>query len=368
MVGATVKRTTPAVIVAQAAPIIVAQSKQGASFSLKSEPDGLQTYIASSTGNKEFISSDPAGSVTTEDGGAFLSSTQVKIGYIAYSSGGAVGQNGSSSFTLGGTANPNDAGTLVIENGQFSASPGGSSVGRVYLGNGLSDAVGVVASDTAGWTATWKLTNVQLEKIADNSPIPIIVKVDGVSEIKDSNGGEEPVGTLTVMRGTTSLSTDPITSPLRRIPFDGKVCKVFNIPSPDGAADVLSLRITNDSDQPGTITGTLYNEAGEPLGEIVDLLNGHIDYTKNPPVERATLGLSDPLQLQPRETVILNSKNIAERFGQTSWAGERYVLEIQSTIQRIEVFNLLRNVENITLQPLSNVSTSAKNAECSPIP
>lgn len=369
-IDATVKKGS-STIVGQAAPITVAQSAQGANFSLATEADG-EVYIASSSGNKEFTSTGTAGAVNADDDNAFISGDQVKIGYILYSAGDAKGVNGSTAFALGG-AGTGDAATLVITNGQFSASPGGASAGRVFLG-GVTDAVATIDS-TAGWTATWNLTDAQLGQIiaasiaAVPAPTPIMIKVDSLTAI-DSGVDTDPEGTLKVTMGTakTPISDEPIVSSLRRIPYDGKVCKVFNIPSPDGAADVLSLRITNDSDQIGKITGTLYNEAGEIQGEVIDLLAGHIDYTKSPPVDRATLGLTDPLQLQSRETVILTSKNIATAFGQTSWAGERWVLEIQSSIPRIEVFNLLRNVENIMLQPLSNVSTSAKGVECSPIP
>jgi hypothetical protein len=373
--GATFKRVEPATIVTQALPIVVAESKQGANFGLVIESDG-QAYVSASSGFREFVSAEAAGAVGANDTNAYMSTTQVKIGYVTYSATATKAVDGSAAFTIGG-AGSTDNGTLVVKNGQFSASLA-NTAGRVFLGN-LSDANAVVDPTTS--TATWNLTATHLGDIATKqtavptpTAIPIIIRVDGVSEIKDTD--EEPVGEITVKLGGTSPLTDtPVTSPLRKIPFDGKVCKVFNIPSPDGAADVLSLRITNDSDQPGKITGTLYNEAGELQGDnLLDLLAGHIDYTKNPPAARVSMGTvvgSDGVTyelLGPKETVILNSKNIATIFGQTGWAGERWVLEIQSSISKIEVFNLLRNVERVTEQPLSNISTSAKNAECSPIP
>jgi hypothetical protein len=360
-------------VVGQAAPVTVAQSARGANYSIVPESDG-EVYIAASTGNTEFISSDAAGDAEQNDDNAYLTSLQVKIGYINYTAGDTVGADGSAAFAVGADQS-GDTATLTITNGQFSASPGGVSQGRVFL-QGVGSAIATVVDDNGAWTATWNLTTDQLKRIGeladpavgDPTPVAIVIKVDATTMI-DSGTDAEPEASFDVkLAGKTSITAEPVTSVLRRIPYDGKVCKAYNIPSPTGAADILSLRITNDSDVAGKITGTLYSQEGEELGKIVDLLDGHIDYTKNPPVARTTLGLSDPLQLQPRETVILNSKNIAERFGQTSWEGKRYVLEIQSTIQRIEVFNLLRNVENITLQPLSNVSTSAKNAECSPIP
>jgi hypothetical protein len=346
-----------ATVVGLASPIVVAESAQGANFTLKPESGGL-VYITAASGNKEFSS--------TDIGGAFESATEVKIGYIEYDPGNAKSTDGSNAFTIG--TDPADVATLVIDNGQFSASPAGASQGKVYLKE--LDATAAITVTGANQTATWNLNNTQLNTLTGAGIATIAIRVDGQTEIKDTEGGEDPTGTLTVTMGTakTPVSDAPIVSALRRIPYDGKVCKVFNIPSPDGAADILSLRITNDSDQIGKVTGTLYNEAGEAIGKVLDLLGGHIDYTKSPPVDRATLGLADPLQLQPRETVILTSKNIATVFGQTSWAGERWVLEIQSTIPRIEVFNLLRNVENITLQPLSNVSAGADGVECSPIP
>jgi hypothetical protein len=367
---AVFQRITPATVVTKANPIVVAESKQSANFGLTIESDG-QAFISAASGFKDFVSSDAAGAIGVNDANAYMSTTQVKIGYVTYNGNATRAVDGSAAFTIGG-AGSTDTGTLVVKNGQFSASLA-NTAGRVFLGN-ITDANAVV--DGTALTATWNLTGIQLGEIATKqtatpaTAIPIVIRVDAASIINDTDGGDDPMGELTVkLGGTASLTDAPVTSALRRIPFDGKLCKAFNIPSPEGAADILSLRITNDSDQAGTITGTLYNEAGEQQGDnLLNLLAGHIDYTKNPPKERATLGLGDPLQLQPKETVILNSKNIATIFEKTSWAGERWVLEIQSTIPKIEVFNLLRNVENVMLQPLSNVSTSAKGVECSPIP
>jgi hypothetical protein len=359
-------------IIGLADPITVATSAQGAKFSLLPEPDGA-VYIAATTGNKEFISTDgevAAAAAMTDQPTAFKSSTEVIIGYVKYESNAAVGRTGSGVFNL--ELDVANAATLVVTDGQFSASASGTT-GRVYLGTGA--VANTVEKVSDKWTATWNLGNTQLKQLASatNQYTPILVKVDGLTKIEDTLDAD-PLGTFTVTLGTakTPLMDQPASSSLRRIPYDGKVCKVFNVPSPDGAADALSLRITNDSDATGTITGTLYNEAGEPKGEVLDLLKGHIDYTKSPPETRISIGDDGSVNLLellgPRETVILNSKNIAAVFGQTSWPGERWVLEIQSTIPKIEVFNLLRNVENITLQPLSNVSAGADGVECSPIP
>jgi hypothetical protein len=370
-------------VVGLANPVTVAKSAQGAKFTLLPESDGA-VYIAATSGNKEFISTDgssaPASPAKDEDT-AFKSSTEVIIGYIKYESNAVVGRSGSSAFNLGlDTAN---AATLVVDDGQFSASAGGSA-GKVYLGTGAI--ANTVAKAADKWTATWNLDSTKLGQLtvlvapATSKYTPIQIKVDGLTKIDDTLDAD-PLGTFTVTLGTakTPLTDQPASSSLRRIPYDGKVCKVFNIPSPVGAADALSLRITNDSDTTGTITGTLYKEDGTEILPITDLLKGHIDYTKNPPVPRISLGDDGSVNklelLGPRETVILNSENIATLFGSDCWPvpapgenGQRCVLEIQSSIPKIEIFNLLRNVENITIQPLSNVSTSAKGVECSPIP
>jgi hypothetical protein len=306
-----------------AAPITVARSEQGAKFSLVSETDAPgEVFIASSSGNTEFTSttgeSDTSNTSDTEDWSTpFRGSNEVTIGTIKYSAGNAVGRDGSGAFSFDSTGT--DTATLTIEYGQFAASLGGSSPGKVYLGTNV-DATKV--EDVSGtWTATWNLTGAHLADLTDSSPkfTAIIVRVDGLTKI-DSGTDNDPLGTLDVkLGGTTSISDQPITSGLRRIPNDGKVCTAYNIPSPTGAADTLTLRITNDSDQMGTLTGTLYDQAGNEVGTNTDLLAGHIDYTKSPPVGRTTLGLADPLQLQPRETVILTSQNIATTFGETSW-------------------------------------------------
>jgi hypothetical protein len=359
-------------------PLPVARSAKAASLSLVLEPDG-EVFISVVSGNIEFVTTDGKTATTSNEVDhptAFRSANEVIIGYVKSTSTGAADRTGSTPFTLGGPLATKDVGTLKIEDGQFSASL--SSTSKVYLGG--IDAIATVENVSDTWTATWNLDNLSLEGLtkaitnAAGDPTgeprytPIIIRADGATMI-DSGTDDDPIGTLDVkLGGTTAMTDEPVTSALRRILNDGKVCYAYNIPSPTGAEDILTLRITNDSDQAGILMGTLYNEEGEELGKSLDLLAGHIDYTKSPPVERATLTLPNPLELQPRETVILTSKNIATVFGQTDWQGDRYVLKIQSTIRKIEVFNLLRNVHNTSLQPLSNVSTSAKGVECSPVP
>jgi hypothetical protein len=370
-ISATLKKGVATI--GSAAPITVAESKQGGTFSLVPETDG-KVFIATSTENKEFTSTDglTADDNPADDETAYRAANEVTMGYVKFESQAVVDRTGSTAFALGATG---DEGTLVIANGQFSASPAGASAGKVYLKNGAASATVENANDE--WTATLKLDNTQLNLLTTGtSPIytPILLRVDGQSPINDTVGGNDPIGTLTVTMGTakTPISDQPITSSLRRIPFDGKVCTAYNIPSPVGAADMLTIRITNDSDRTGTILGTLYDQDGNAIGTAVDLLTGHKDYTHDSVngVARSTV-VTDPSILQQRETIILTSKNIAEAFGidpKVGWPGKRYVLKILSTIPRIEVFNLLRNTESVSLQPLSNVSTSAKGVECSPIP
>jgi hypothetical protein len=365
-------------VVGTGGPLVVAESKQGAQFSLTPELGGDgEVFITAASGNRDFTSSGTASPT------AFRSTSEVQIGYINYISGGVKDRDGTSNFLLGAT---DDSAVLEIDNGQFSASPGGASAGRVYLEN-ISNAFATVTNSTDSWKATWNLNSTQLTAITADADgkIPIVVKVDGQTDIKDTLGGNNPAGKLEVKRGTKLLTDPAIESDLRRIPYDGKVCRAFNIPAPPeaGAQDILTLRIINDSEEPGEILGTLYNEEGVIKGDKLNLLveptagaDGyvHTHYVSGTPTKRTDLGLADPSQLQPKETVILTSRNIKELFGITDavidseWKGKRWVLEIRSTIPRIEVFNLLRNVERVTEQPLSNVSTSAKNAECSPIP
>jgi hypothetical protein len=352
-----------------ATPIDVAKSVQAAKFTLLPELDG-DVYISTTSEQKEFLATDsniaPV-SPTKDENTAFKSTTEVIIGYVKYApTAGAVGRDGSVVFNLGTDAA--NAGTLVVTDGQFSASSSGTT-GRVYLGTGA--VANTVEKVSDKWVATWNLDSTQLGLLSTVTEkyTPIQIKVDGGTKI-DQTLDADPMGELTITLGTTKtpISDQPIASPLRRIPYDGKVCTAYNIPSPTGAQDVLMLRITNDSDRPGTLSGTLYDLTGNPVGDKVDLLAGHIDYTQSPPKDRTTLGLSDPLQLQPRETVIITSQNIAALFGKTSWEGERWVLKVMSSIPKIEMFNLLRNVEDVSMQPLSNISTSAKGVECSPIP
>lgn len=382
---ATFSRSGTPEIPNPARTVVVAKSAKAADVSIETELGGL-VYVGVAGGRKDFVSNDAPGSTAQT---AYVATDEVQIGYLKIASSKAVDASGSNIFTIGKKSTPSgsttaveDTATLTIENGQFAASPGGTSAGRVFLDINTGSAI-PATSIADGKTATWTLNYTQLDQLARNTILgttptdktgwaPIKVRVDGVTTINDTEGGNDPQANviLKLNGSVNSASVKEIeaASPLRRIPPDGKTCWVYNIPPPLGK-DVLSLRITNDSDLPGTITGTLYGEDGTTHFESVNLLETHVDYTKPGPDGKLGVPRTTGSELLPRETVILSVKNITDLPGAPAdWPKERKVLEIRSTIPKLEVLNLLRYVVDVQNQPMSNISAGVTGVACTPVP
>jgi hypothetical protein len=354
---------SPAIPLNPTYTIDVARSAKSTDIKVNPEAGG-QVYIATAGGSTSFVTKDPS---TYQGTSAYLSESEVQIGYIKINQSQASDMSGVKFYGI----TDKDTATLTITDGQFAASPGGvGATGKPYiLAGGTIDATFPLADAT---TASWTLTSANLQAIADVSPVdypngaPIIVRVDGTNEINVEETEPEASMTLTLGSLTPVGTVEIPATTLRRIPYDGKVCWVYNVPSPgDNVADLLSIRITNDTRYPGAINGTLYPEAGgTPDFENVNLLSSILADTADPRSQVLSLDGTDAV-LAPGATIRLSADDISKVAGNT-WAGERKVLRIQSELSDLEVMTLLRYAVDSTKQPQSNVSTGVTGNSCTP--
>lgn len=259
--------------------------------------------------------------------------------------------DGKSEFKLGSgdlTINE-DQSKLEITGTQFQASTGSE---MVYLSFDESatfgkDIIAVVDPDT--FDATFSFTNQNMNDAGDlGHEMPLIMEVDGVTEIGIVE--EAPIASLMIdfeQGNDENVDTwamadiGPIESPCLLIRRNGMVCNVFNVP-PSTAQDILNLRITNESVKAGKLTMTLYNMDGTVVGDESVVL-----------VE----------SLEPGHTVRFTSAMLeGEDYFNTTWTG-RARLEIRSTLDKIEMFTLLRYQGDAKL--LTNVSLGASGVACS---
>jgi hypothetical protein len=353
--------------------VTVAKAAKGANVTITSEAGG-QVYISAASGAKEFVSKDDS---TFQGDTAYISGDEVQIGYVKIvSAAQATDQTGEALFTLGNTnatdATKSDNATLTITSGQFAASPGGvGAVGKVYIDAGTAIEAAFPLADAQ--TATWSLNKDQLKSIAtldttvypNGAPIKIKINGSDAVNVEDADPSAEMIVKLDSLTPSSTI-TVPITT-LRRIPLDGRVCWVYNVPSPgDGVADLLSVRITNDSKYDGMVTGTLYPEiGGEPDFTAVNLLSMIAADAADPRSQVLSLDGTDVV-LKAGNTIRLAAEDIAKAGGLTDWLGERKVLKIQSEISDLEVMTLLRYAVDSAKQPQSNVSTGVTGSSCIP--
>lgn len=139
---------------------------------------------------------------------------------------------------------------------------------------------------------------------------------------KDNNAMDK--GKITVTLAGTGLgSFRPVfgsEGTLVDIRKNGASTRVLNIPSPDNTADTAFIRINNMSSRAGVVTGTLYGQDGVILG------------TANTTIA----------ELKAYEVAVLNSSDIAGKFGISVWTGRAW-LQIDSEISQLSVQNLVRN-------------------------
>ncbi len=272
---------------------------------------------------------------------AFLATDQVQIGYLNLdndTSGAYLAKtaDGETPFQIGKLGAEADKSTLMIEKGQFAGSL--FSPGKVFLN--IKGQQALIADEVTETTATWQLNNADLQKIAaaETDQITFRIKVNGQAAINVPN--QPPKATLTLDFDDPKTTDITASSVLRWIKKNGTTCHVFNVPNTK-ATESISIRITNDSNEAGQLTGTLYDMDGQELIE-------------------AGTPLFDGEAIKPNETKRLMAKELEELAG-TSWTG-RARLVISSSLPKMEVMSLLR--EKRLGAPLTNLSLGARGNSC----
>jgi hypothetical protein len=331
--------------------LVVAELAPGLTISVIPESGGF-TYTSSAMEDKEFTSTDTTGTSTS-----YISQNEAQIGFIQFTTDTSVfGADAKTPFSPGQVG---DTGTFTITNGQFAASKGDAN-GKAYLLAGSEINADVVDPPVAD-TKTWTLTAAQLKTMAnyDNGnnnkgKVPIRIRVDGSTPVNPIDG--DPVGTIEVKLG--SLVPSPTikapecatcTSPLLRIPSDGKTCWIHNIPD-IGTLDTFSLRITNNHPtMPAKVTGTMYHEDGTS-----DDFTSVVVAEAIPARASIRLGVEDLVTLGTSVT-----------WKDSAFGGkERRIMKLVSTVPDVEVFNLIRGQGGS--QPMVNVSTGVRGFDCYP--
>ena len=335
-------KTTQLVQVFRPETVAVATATQGvkATIAPVQTAQGM-AKIAVAKGETEF-----SGSVSTSPAGVYQNKQLVKLGtlYLANDTK-AVGKDCTTVWKVGDTgaqAGSSKKTTFSITNGQFSASA--TTPGQVYLETG-----GVATVDNTGVTATWTLSDDSLKNMAAATTIGIFMQLDGKTAVNTPE--DAPLATLTIDYDTDGYQT--ITYPsveLPKIKRDGTVCTVYNVPA-TGAADTLSIRVTNISNTEGMVTGALYGTDGtELIAKGTDLLQNMTSNT-----------------IKKGQTVRLSSEDLVALAGGTAWTG-RAVLRMTSNLTNMEVLALLRqNLADGTTDPnapLTNLSQDASGSTC----
>jgi hypothetical protein len=310
--------------------------------------DGLKTTFDGSAATTGNYAIDVAQGSTVFVNNTGTSSSYANLGNLTLAS------NSAQKITdLTSTWSLSDAtsvtGTLVITSAPFNASTT-SSTGVVFIdtdGNNVYD-----APTTSGGTttykdlkaktvndtdATWELVKDELTRLNTScgSGCPILIQADGTTVIQDSP--EPAMATLTLKYDKGDRTT---TSKLAHIRRNGTVCTLYNIPAP-GAADTLSVRVTNTSNQAGIVLGTLRALDGSTLFTNAELIP----------------------ELAPNATARISAEDLEAANGGTGWTG-RAVLILSSNIKSgyMEAYGLVRNTQGGG--PLMNLSTGASGNGC----
>jgi hypothetical protein len=309
--------------------VTIATSKTAVSAALTTEDTG-EIKISVSDESKKF----------TGSGNAFVSTTTAQIGFLKITNTAGIKESdGETEFKVGeGTDGKlNDAvdtggSKLIISNGQFAASK--AAPGEVFI----NAAAKVSADEVVDDTATFKLDDTDFPNLSTGSDIPIRFTANGSTPINTLENA--PSATLVLdFKNEYVKDLELEAVDLRQIEKNGTVCVVYVVPSASITREKINIRITNDTNENGTLLGTLYNEAGEKLGE--GFLNAIGD------------------ELGAGKTVTYQATHLAEKI--TDWEG-RAMLEITSTLPSLEVMALLRNQNDRSL--LTNLSLGATGVSC----
>jgi hypothetical protein len=273
---------------------------------------------------------------------------------------GAKDRNGSSAYI---PATASWSGKLTITDGPFSASTGPNQVFLDNDGNCQFDTAtvppSVAANSVTNNKAEWTLLNgIQLTALYQpaGTGMHVCVIADGVKTIEEQ--AKAPSATLQ-MGATGQTATVYPPGRLRHLKENGTKCTLYNVP--DGtetgttlSTDVVSVRITNTSKNPGRLFATLYDQSGKPL------------YTPN---KRVSLGDIAPYQTLRYYTGQENMDGYSVDKDLTTlgivghWVGQRATLIIASDLNEedISIFGLVRNRHG---GPNMNMSTGATGNGC----
>jgi hypothetical protein len=312
--------------------VIIATSKTAVSAALTTEDTG-EIKISVSDESKKF----------TGSGNAYVNATTAQIGYLKITNHSGTTKimesDGEMEFKVGeGTDGKlNDAvdtggSKLIISNGQFAASK--AAPGKVFINAGTE----VVADEVVDDAATFKLDDSDITKLSSGSDIAIQFTANGSTPINTLENA--PSATLVLdFKNEYVKDLELEAVDLRQIEKNGTVCVVYIVPAASITREKINIRITNDTNEDGTLLGTLYNDAGEKLGE--GFLNAIGD------------------ELKAGQTITYQATHLAEKI--TDWEG-RAMLEITSTLPSLEVMALLRNQNDRSL--LTNLSLGATGVSC----
>jgi len=306
--------------------------------------DGGTIYISVADDSKLFTTKDSAGS----DEGAYIGTQTAKIGLLKITEASDVmSSDGITAFKLGGT--PTELATegskLEITGGQFAASL--ETPGKLELVNTETNSVIATATVSDENTATFELTDTILNEIADPDDQEIAIYLTVDTETAINTVENPPVANLLIdFTGDNLLDIQKDAVELRQIKKDGTVCVIYNVPHKE-AVDEGNIRITNDSSIDGIITAKMYALDGSAIGPAEGII------------------LNDGAVLGAGTTYYINSAGLdAAGFTWDKEAkGGRAIMELTSTLPKLEVLLLLRN--SAPGSPLTNLSYGASGSGCS---
>lgn len=320
--------------------------------------DKVETILQSKDGALVELDAEAAGAYLIDVAGGGLSfiSSSGSTGSVAKLGTVLITPNGALSFTDFTTtwslsSSNQTGGTLLITDAPFNASVTGGS-GKVFIdvnNNGVYDAptsttafdADFLATDVTDDTAKWEFNPTAMDKLANGTngvcktnACPIVIQADGTTTIQENPSS--PTATLSIKYNT---GTKDSIGKLLKIKRNGTVCKLYNIPA-SNAADVLSIRVTNTSNQEGIVKGTLQGLDGKALFTNEDLIPA----------------------LASKATERIDAAALKTLAGGTDWTG-RAVLTISSNIKdgSLEVYALVRNKLG---GPLMNLSAGASGNGC----
>lgn len=325
--------------------ITVATSKQAVTAELTAQED-TTTKISVANSSRTF----------TNNGAAQITDKIAELGFIKVTNvaNTTMTSDGQTPFAAGGAGDGNvktgDAGTgegstLKITGGQFAAS---KAEGAVYLCDWTDKAtcpniVGLTATVSDDSTATFALDNAKLQALTAAGKAAIRMEVNGTTSINAINA--DPAAVLTIDFDDGNADTDDYVTDISTgsvnilgISQDGTVCVVYNVPASTVTRETINIRVTNDSNTSGKLTGTLYDDTGAELGSGT---------------------LIDPLAAG--QTEVFRATHLETKFGIGPWTG-RAMLEIISTLPSVEVMALMRNQTDTAL--LTNLSVGATGNSC----